>query len=857
MDLVTRRKMKKLIALLLFALPVFAQQPQTHVAPIYSVNAKYLQGVGVGYWPQAGAGLVLNIAAGRVRCGNTMANYAGGTLTMANNTTNYVYLDATSSCVPSTNTTGYISTMAGIATVVTASGVITTITDDRTMGFEFKNGATALGTVTSVAQTVPSWLAISGSPVTTTGTLAITPATGQTSHQVIGTCNAATTFTPCTLVEGDLPAATVFTDQNATFGAHTYDFSGVTLIKSRKGAGLTTSADGDCGYDTTNKNWHCWVNGADLFMVPLAAGFVSGHCPQPTTSSGSWSLVDSGAACGTSGITGSGTTGKISVFTSSTAIGDIGTPTLCSTGNAPVGIDANGNATGCASIGGTSTYPTATFDNDGTGTTLNHIAAMTAQSTNAIVAVHNASTSTSMNLVGVTVSGAGTTGRVTVQTGGPVSCVFDGATTKDHAVIASTTTAGDCHDAGVFTDDQTNTSQIVGKVQTTNGGAGTYTVDLGVVMSTVTNTAGTTAFNAVPAHLAAYYSSGMMGVTGICFWHPATTYGALSLGNGCTPGTPSLPNGTTGLLNIGPNSSHPALQLINIGNGEAWEMTNNTGTVFNRATTNGSIIFQTSQPASNVYPGFFWSVNPNAGLNFNLLTTFLVGGTTNADWTTPVATTDRWGAVGLGMEAGIGGDATISPIGKMSLKIDNTSGTVAQNDYLINSIITNGQAHGVGPNWPFVGQVIGKADKSVSAPSGAVEDAWGMMGAEVRAGAFGAGKDNSTQTGNLTAVTLQGATFPDGVSQMFRYTVYVVCTASVATSTVQVNLSFTDEVQAQTPNSVGDPGGPGSLSCATSGTAIHWEYNFYGATGTAITYSTTTANSPQYKIRARLESLTN
>jgi hypothetical protein len=60
--------------------------------------------------------------------------------------------------------------------------------------------------VTSVAMTAPSWLSVAGSPVTTTGTLAVTAATGQTSHKVIGTCGSATSFGSCSLVAGDLPA---------------------------------------------------------------------------------------------------------------------------------------------------------------------------------------------------------------------------------------------------------------------------------------------------------------------------------------------------------------------------------------------------------------------------------------------------------------------------------------------------------------------------------------------------------------------------------------------------------------------------------------------------------------------------
>ena len=62
------------------------------------------------------------------------------------------------------------------------------------------------GTVTSAALTLPSWLTVGGSPITSSGTFAVTPTSGQTSHQVIGTCNAATTFAPCALVAADLPS---------------------------------------------------------------------------------------------------------------------------------------------------------------------------------------------------------------------------------------------------------------------------------------------------------------------------------------------------------------------------------------------------------------------------------------------------------------------------------------------------------------------------------------------------------------------------------------------------------------------------------------------------------------------------
>ena len=45
-----------------------------------------------GYTPTPGTFPTLNIGAGTAFCNNALATYAGGTLTMARNTTNYVFL---------------------------------------------------------------------------------------------------------------------------------------------------------------------------------------------------------------------------------------------------------------------------------------------------------------------------------------------------------------------------------------------------------------------------------------------------------------------------------------------------------------------------------------------------------------------------------------------------------------------------------------------------------------------------------------------------------------------------------------------------------------------------------------------
>jgi len=62
------------------------------------------------------------------------------------------------------------------------------------------------GGISSIGLTVPSWLSVTGSPLTVNGTIAVTAAAAQTSHQVIGTCGTATTFGPCALLATDMPA---------------------------------------------------------------------------------------------------------------------------------------------------------------------------------------------------------------------------------------------------------------------------------------------------------------------------------------------------------------------------------------------------------------------------------------------------------------------------------------------------------------------------------------------------------------------------------------------------------------------------------------------------------------------------
>src|SRR5581483_1731168 len=122
---------------------------------IWAINSKWCQGVGPGYWPVSGAGLSLTLTAGTSFINGMIYRVGASTLTMANNTTNYVYLDSTGN--PATKTTTFTAGDIPIATVVTSGGAITSVEDERNyfvssgqygpyiMSF-FQGDATAAGT---------------------------------------------------------------------------------------------------------------------------------------------------------------------------------------------------------------------------------------------------------------------------------------------------------------------------------------------------------------------------------------------------------------------------------------------------------------------------------------------------------------------------------------------------------------------------------------------------------------------------------------------------------------------------------------------------------------------------------------
>lgn len=105
--------------------------------------------------------------------------------------------------------------------------------------------------------------------------------------------------------------------------------------------------------------------------------------------------------------------------------------------------------------------------NDGsTGTVLNELAVFNTNSPSQAVL---ASTSSTNGVVGLVQGNAGKSGNAVITWRGYAYCIFDNATTAGDAVIASTSTAGDCHDTGSGAQPS---AQLIGYVDVTNAVSG-------------------------------------------------------------------------------------------------------------------------------------------------------------------------------------------------------------------------------------------------------------------------------------------------------------------------------------------------------------------------------------------------
>lgn len=235
------------------------------------------------------------------------------------------------------------------------------------------------------------------------------------------------------------------------------------------GTGLTAYATGDIIYASAANTLSRLAAGINGNVLTLAGGV-------PTWAASTGGVTSFSA--GTTGLTpNTATTGAIVLSgTLGVANGGTGLSTLTSNviykGNgtgalATSGLTDNGTIVSSSeSVDVTSKAVLMEIANAGTtGTTLNALAKLNTSGAAVIAA-----TADTDGMLGVVMGGAGTTGNAQIAAAGQASCIFDGATTSGDFVTISTTTAGDCHDAGAARP----SGQTVGRVLSTNASAGTY-----------------------------------------------------------------------------------------------------------------------------------------------------------------------------------------------------------------------------------------------------------------------------------------------------------------------------------------------------------------------------------------------
>ncbi len=210
--------------------------------------------------------------------------------------------------------------------------------------------------------------------------------------------------------------------------------------------------------------------------------------------------------------------------------------------------DLSDSAGGCSTAGGTTVLNTSslieTLPNASSGgTAANKLVIYTTGAQ-----VKTAAVTDTSDIIGICVSGVagtscGTTGNASIAIAGQASCVFDGATTAGDFVVASTSVAGDCSDAGATVP---VTVAVLGQVLSTNGGGGTYSVDISPIgaMSALNSKAKPGGSNTQVQ----FNNSGAFGGDA----NMTKVAGALTLGVSGVAGSVAMGNATSGTVTLQP-----------------------------------------------------------------------------------------------------------------------------------------------------------------------------------------------------------------------------------------------------------------------------------------------------------------
>lgn len=218
--------------------------------------------------------------------------------------------------------TTYVTTSAAAADVTAIfSGSCSNLTYLRGDGTCATPPGTGGGTVNSVGLTAPSVFSVAGSPVTGTGTLALTFATGQTQNRVLASPDGSSgAIALRALVADDIPAIPLSTGVTGTLGVNHGGTGAVTLTGPLLGNG--TSAISAAAASDIIALWSGTCSGATFLRG-------NGACAAVGTVTSVGLTVPSGFSVSGSPVTGSGTlgiTGTLNPAGGGTGVGTISGP---------------------------------------------------------------------------------------------------------------------------------------------------------------------------------------------------------------------------------------------------------------------------------------------------------------------------------------------------------------------------------------------------------------------------------------------------------------------------------------------------------------------------------------------------
>jgi len=346
-----------------------------------------------------------------------------------------------------------------------------------------------------------------------------------------------------------------------------------------------------------------------------------------------------------------------------------------------------------------------------TGTTTNLLAKLTGAPSTAVTAA----TTDASGIIGIVVSGAGTSGSAQIAREGTASCVFDGATTAGDYVQISSTVAGDCHDAGASLP---TGGQILGRVLGTNAAAGTYAITLQAVSQGGTGTV-TSVGLSMPAEFSVANSpigsSGTLAVSK-ANQNANLMYAGPSSGSAAAPAFRSLvaadlptPSATT----LGGVESYSAVahQWINSisATGAPSSTQPSASDLANGASGSGSVVLSSAPTLTN----------PSLGASSSAITISMVNAATTGTTASllakltgapstavTAATTDASGIIGIVVSgAGTSGSAQIAREGTAQCVFD---GATIAGDYVQISSTVAGDCHDAGASLPTGGQILGR-----------------------------------------------------------------------------------------------------------------------------------------------------